>query len=81
MPHVIVKMHAGRSQEMKQKIAEAVTKVIMTEGGAREESISVSIEDFAPAEWMEKVYGPDIEHGSGELFKRPGYGPLASRDA
>jgi 4-oxalocrotonate tautomerase len=81
MPHVIIKMHAGRSQEMKQRISEAVTKAIMTEAGAREETISVSIQDFAPAEWTEKVYGPDIERGAGELFKRPGYGPMAASKA
>jgi 4-oxalocrotonate tautomerase len=66
---------------VKQKIAEAVSKAVLAETGNREESVSVSIEDFAPAEWMEKVYGPDIEHGPGELFKRPGYGPLAAGKA
>jgi 4-oxalocrotonate tautomerase len=79
MPHVIVKLYAGRSQDVKQKIAEAVAKAVMAETGNREESISVSIEDFAPADWMEKVYGPDIERGPGELLKRPGYGPLAGK--
>ena len=46
--------------------------------GNGEDSISVSIEDFAPSDWAEKVYKPDIENGAGKLYKRPGYGPLAS---
>jgi 4-oxalocrotonate tautomerase len=79
MPHIIVKMYAGQSQEVKRRIAEGVAKVVMAETGKGEDAFSVSIEDFAPAEWMEKVYGPDIERGPGELFKRPGYGPLAGK--
>ena len=46
--------------------------------GNGEDSISVSIEDFEPSDWAEKVYKPDIENGAGKLYKRPGYGPLAS---
>ena len=45
---------------------------------AAAEARSVSIEDFAPSDWTEKVYKPDIENGSGKLYKRPGYGPMAA---
>ena len=79
MPHVIVKMYAGRSEEQKQKLAEAVTKAVMAVTGNGEESVSVSVEDVAPSDWTEKVYKPDIENGSGKLYKRPGYGPLADK--
>ncbi len=78
MPHVIVKMQSGRTEEQKQKLAEAVTKAVMAITGNGEDSISVSIEDFAPSDWAEKVYKPDIENGAGKLYTRPGYGPLAS---
>jgi 4-oxalocrotonate tautomerase len=50
----------------------------MSSTGNGEDSISVSIEDFAPSAWTEKVYQPDIENGPGKLYKRPGYGPLAA---
>ena len=79
MPHVIVKMYAGRSEEQKQKLAEAVTKAIMAVTGNGEDLVSVSVEDVAPSDWTEKVYKPDIENGSGKLYKRPGYGPLADK--
>lgn len=78
MPHIIVKMYSGRSEEQKQKLAEAVTKAVMASTGNGEEAVSVSIEDVAPSDWTEKVYKPDIENGSGKLYKRPGYGPLAA---
>lgn len=79
MPHVIVKMYAGRSEEQKQKLAEAVTKAVMAVTGNGEDLVSVSVEDVAPSDWTEKVYKPDIENGSGKLYKRPGYGPLADK--
>jgi 4-oxalocrotonate tautomerase len=41
-----------------------------------EESVSVSVEEVAAADWTEKVYKPDIIHGSGKLYKRPGHKPL-----
>ncbi len=79
MPHVIVKLYAGRSEEQKHKLAEAVTKAVMTATGNGEDSVSVNVEDVAPSDWTEKVYKPDIENGPGKLYKRPGYGPLANK--
>lgn len=79
MPHVIVKMHAGRSEAQKRKLAEAVTKALMEGAGVGEDSISVSIEDVAPSDWTEKVYKRDIETAGARLYKRPGYGPLGAK--
>jgi len=76
MPHAIVKMFAGRTDEQKQKLAEAVTKAIMATAGVGEESVSVAIVDVARKDWMETVYKPDILNGPGKLYKRPGYDPL-----
>ena len=79
MPHVIIKLHTGRSEQQKAMIAEAVTKAVMTGANCAEQSVSVSLEDVEPDDWVEKVYKPDIENGSGKLYKRPGYGPLADK--
>ena len=79
MPHVIVKMYSGRTEEQKKKLAEEVAKAVMAGTGNGEESISVSVEDIAPSDWTDRVYKPDIENGPGKLYKRPGYGPLASK--
>jgi 4-oxalocrotonate tautomerase len=40
-----------------------------------EQSISVAVEDVAPAQWTEKVYKPDILNNP-KLYKKPGYDPL-----
>jgi 4-oxalocrotonate tautomerase len=77
MPHVIVKLYAGRSEEQKARIAELVTQAIMAGAGSDEGSVSVAIEDVEPGEWTEAVYEPDIQGRQDRLYKMPGYGPLA----
>ena len=76
MPHVIVKLHKGRSKEQKRKAAEEIAKAVMTSLGASETSISVSFEDVEPKDWTETVYRPDIQGKPDQLYKKPGYNPL-----
>jgi 4-oxalocrotonate tautomerase len=77
MPHVIIKMYAGRSRAAKQRLADSVARVVTEVLRLGEEAVSVAVEDIAPADWMRKVYRPDIAETSAELIKPPGYGPLA----
>ena len=70
MPHVIVKLWPGKSEQQKQKLAEGVTKAVMSSLGYGEESISVSLEEIAAGDWTEKVYKPDILNGPGKLYKQ-----------
>ena len=76
MPHVIVKLYTGRSEQQKAKLAEEVTKAIMTSANCTEEAVSVSIEDVPPNDWTEKVYKPDIVGKPDIIYKKPGYNPL-----
>jgi 4-oxalocrotonate tautomerase len=76
MPHVIVKLHAGRSEKLKLRLADEVTKAVMSTLNMGEESVSVSIEDVKPEDWAETVYKPDILGKSETLYKKPGYNPL-----
>ena len=71
MPHVLVKLYAGRTDQQKAKLAEAITKTVMTTLKLEEESISVAIEDVVPAQWTEKVYKPDILNNP-KLYKKTG---------
>jgi len=75
MPHVIVKMYAGRSEQQKAKLAEAITKTVMTALNQSEDAVSVGLEDIAPKDWTEKVYKPDILGKPGTIYKKPGYDP------
>jgi 4-oxalocrotonate tautomerase len=76
MPHVIVKMHSGKSPQQKSAIAEEITRAIMKAANYKEESVSVSIEDVEPKDWVEKVYKPEITDKPESLYKKPGYNPL-----
>ncbi|MBS0245134.1 MAG: tautomerase family protein [Proteobacteria bacterium] len=75
MPHIVVKMFAGRSDEDKQKLAQALTKALIDTLGSSEKSISVGIEDVAPDDWGARVYRPDIAAKLDTIFKAPGYEP------
>jgi 4-oxalocrotonate tautomerase len=75
MPHVIVKLWSGKSDQQKKKLAEEVTKAVMATLNYGEESISVGIEDVEQKDWTEKVYKPDILGKPQTIYKKPGYTP------
>ncbi|MBW2441615.1 MAG: tautomerase family protein [Deltaproteobacteria bacterium] len=76
MPHVIVKLYPGRSEEQKQKLAEAIAKDIVTIAKCEDRSVSVAIEEIEREAWAEKVYQPDILNKKDDLYKKPGYNPF-----
>jgi 4-oxalocrotonate tautomerase len=76
MPHVIVKMYPGRSEQQKARLAEAIVKDVMAITNVGEDAVSVAIEEVKPNDWAEKVYKPDIVNGPGKLYKKPGYNSL-----
>ncbi len=73
MPHVILKLWPGKSEQQKTRLAERIAKDVMDVLHYGEESVSVSIEEVASEDWAEKVYKPDILNGPGKLYKKPGY--------
>jgi 4-oxalocrotonate tautomerase len=76
MPHVIVKLQSGRSEQQKARIAEAVTEAVTATANCAAPAVSVSIEDVEPDDWVEQVYKPDILGRPDTLYKKPGYNPL-----
>lgn len=75
MPHVVVKLYSGRSEQQKAKLAEEVTRAVITALNSAEDSVSVGIEDVEPQDWADKVYKPDILGKPETIYKRPGYNP------
>jgi 4-oxalocrotonate tautomerase len=74
MPHVIVKLWPGKSEQQKQRLADAITRDVMEILHYREESVSVALEEVKAQDWAEEVYKPDIQKNSDKLYKEPGYG-------
>ena len=73
MPHVIVKLWPGKSEQQKTCLAEAITKNVMDILHYGDESVSVAIEEVKSQDWVEKVYKPDIQNKWDTLYKKPGY--------
>lgn len=74
MPHIIVKLYPGRTEEQKVRLTEAITKDVVEIAKCQEESVSVAIEEIDPEHWAEKVYEPDILNNESLLYKKPGAG-------
>ena len=73
MPHVIVKLWPGKSEQQKARLAEKIAKDVMDVLDYGEESVSVAFEEVEPRDWAEQVYKPDIVNKPKQLFKKPGY--------
>ena len=73
MPHVIVKLWPGRSEQQKIRLSEEIVNDVVDIVKCGEESVSVAIEEIKPEDWKEKVYKPDILNNLEKLYKKPGY--------
>ena len=73
MPHVIVKLWSGKSEQQKIRLTDAIVKDVMNVLNYGEESVSVAIEEVPARDWPEKVYKPDIVENAEQLYKKPGY--------
>lgn len=73
MPHVIVKLWPGRSEQDKIRLTEAIVKDVVEIVEVGEGSVSVAIEEVSSADWKAKVYDPEIKNNLEKLYKKPGY--------
>ena len=76
MPHVIVKLYPGRSEQQKARLADEIVRDVVTIAKCEEKSVSVAFEEILPEDWAEKVYKPDILDSPEKLYKKPGYNPF-----
>jgi len=74
MPHVIVKLSTGKSEEQKKRLAEAIANNVMEILHYGPESVSIAMEEISSRDWAEKVYKPDIQAKPNHIYKKPGYG-------
>jgi 4-oxalocrotonate tautomerase len=73
MPHVVVKLWPGKSEQQKTRLAEAITRDVTGILHYGEESVSVAMEEVKSQDWVEKVYKPEIKGNLSKLYKKPGY--------
>lgn len=75
MPHIMVKLYPGRSEEQKHQLARQIARQVVAVAGCEEKAVSVAIEEVSPEDWAAKVYQPDIIGRKELLYIEPGYTP------
>jgi 4-oxalocrotonate tautomerase len=73
MPHIIVKLWPGKTEQQKRQLAERITKDVVEVLHYGDESVSVAFDEISSREWAEKVYKPDIVNQPEKIYKKPGY--------
>ena len=73
MPHVIVKLWPGKTNEQKARLTDAIVDGVTSILGYGEQSVSVGFEEIPPSDWKAKVFEPDIVGHWNQLTKEPGY--------
>tara|TARA_B100000780_G_scaffold278714_1_gene253297 strand:- start:2435 stop:2665 length:231 start_codon:yes stop_codon:yes gene_type:complete len=73
MPHIVVKLISGQSEEKKAELAERLRKEAAETLGIREGAFSVLFEEVQKEEWMDKVYKPEIKPNLEKLALKPDY--------
>ena len=73
MPHIIVKLWPGKSEDQKRRLSDAIVRDVTSILNYGDESVSVAFEEVTARDWKSKVYEPDIVRRWGQLAKKPGY--------
>lgn len=73
MPHVIVKLWPGKSEQQKTRLAAAITRDVMDILDEGDEAVSVAFEEVKVQDWAKIVYKPEIKDKWDMLYKMPGY--------
>ena len=76
MPHIIVKLYPGRTEDQKNQLAAKIVKDVVEISGCEEKVVSVAFEEVDPKDWPEKVYKPEILEKKDNLYVEPGYNPF-----
>lgn len=76
MPHIIVKLAAGRGGPQKAELANALAEVAIETLTLDPATISVAIEDVRPEDWVEDIDKPGILGKWDKVYRKPGYDPL-----
>ncbi len=75
MPHVIIKLWPGKTEQQKNRLANIILNDMMEATGCSADAVSIAIEEISRENWFKEVYYPDIENKEDTIYKKPGYGP------
>ncbi len=67
MPYIAIKAYP-KDEETKKKVVLEINEIFLKYWGCPPEAISVSMENFLPEEWEEKVVKPEIEKKADKMM-------------
>ena len=67
MPYIAIKGYP-KDEETKKKVVEKINDIFVEYWGCPTEAISISVEEFKPEEWEEKVVKPEIEANPNKMM-------------
>jgi len=70
MPHVIIKLYPGRSEDVKRALATRINQAVIDSLKVPDEVISIAIEEVAKDAWDEQVKKVDIVPKQKTIYKR-----------
>lgn len=73
MPHIVIKLFPGRTEEQKVELTNTIVKEATRILAKGEDAFSVDIVEVDSNVWGEEVYKPEILPRMDELYKKPGY--------
>ena len=72
MPHIIVKLWPGRTEEIKKNLAEKIAVTVAEELKVDIGDVSVALEEVLREDWGDKVYKAEIKDNP-NLYHKPDY--------
>ena len=67
MPYIAIKAYP-KDEETKKKVVSEINEIFLKYWGCPPEAISISMENFPPEEWEEKVVKPEIEKKADKMM-------------
>ena len=67
MPYIAIKAYP-KDEETKKKVVSEINEIFLKYWGCPPEAISISMENFPPEEWEEKVVKPEIEKKTDKMM-------------
>lgn len=67
MPYIAIKAYP-KDEQTKKKVVDEINEIFLKYWGCPKEAISISMEEFAPETWEEKVVIPEIRPNSDKMM-------------
>ncbi len=67
MPYIAIKAYP-KDKEIKEKVVDEINEIFIKYWGCPKEAISISLEEFQPESWEEKVVKPEIEPNKDKMM-------------